>query len=300
MTEHLPFSGDHTAIAATTILLECKNRLNAVKQTHVDMQRELHALDIEISGMLEINKIEQDITFLDKIWAIAADWNVSWERWKGTSFNNLDVEDMVSSVLQFNKVMVKLGNDDGVNHHCNVWEILRDKVYLLQRILPIIQDLKNPAMRLRHWESLQTELFTPFFDPASPDFNIESILNLNLYTHAEFIRNLSHNCNEELRIETSLADIELRWKNFDSNMNQQQKLDVLATTKHSQTLNNDFTQLNTMKTMKLAVYFQEDLTHCEETLNTIRQSMDDSLKRTTTNCDSISTRVTEAGAIYTS
>ncbi len=169
---------------------------------------------------------------------------------------------------------------------------LSDKVYLLQRVLPVIKDLKNPAMRLRHWESLQKELCTYVFDPTSPEFNMESILSLNLHVAhaATFVRELNHNCNEELRIETSLADIESRWESFDLNMDKHEDMSAMA--ERSQALNDDAAQLNSIKTMKSAVHFQEDLTHCEETLNTIRQVMD-SLVATKPNCiapDCISTR----------
>lgn len=45
------------------------------------------------------------------------------------------------------------------------WEILtslKEKVEQFRGILPLIQDLKNPAMRPRHWEKLQEEVGKSF------------------------------------------------------------------------------------------------------------------------------------------
>ncbi len=272
VTEHLPFSGDQatTIDEANAIISECEDIMNAVQQTYTDMQCEFLALDLEIPDILEVKKLQQDMDFLKQIWDVVADWDAAWERWKTTSLKNLDLVDMETSAVQFNKVILKLGKNEA-NRHWNVLETLNDKVYLLQRILPIIQDLKNPAMRLRHWESLKNELCTHFFDPTSPEFNIESILSLNLHTHhAAFIKQLSRNCNEEFCFETSLADIESRWKSFDLN-----NTDKVNMAERFQALNDDMAQLNDIKSMKLAtaVHFQKDVTHCDETLNAIRQDM---------------------------
>ncbi len=119
MIEHLPFSGNHTVFAANAIMAECKDRLSAVQKNYTCMQREFLALDLEIPDILEIKKIEQDIEFLEQIWAVAADWDAAWESWKATSLNNLDLEDMESSTVQFNKVIVELGSE--INRW-NVWE----------------------------------------------------------------------------------------------------------------------------------------------------------------------------------
>ncbi len=297
MTEHLPFSGDHKTVdEANAIVSECDDRLNAVQQTYMDMRREFLVLDLEIPDMLEVKKLQQDVDFLKQIWDVVADWDTAWERWKTTSLKNLDVVDMEISAVQFNKLILKLGKDE-MDHHWNVLETLSDKVCLLQRILPVIQDLKNPAMRLRHWESLKNEVCMHFFDPTSPEFKIESILSLNLHTHhAAFIKELSSNCNEEFCIETSLADIESRWERFDLN-----NMDKFDMAEHFQALNDDMEQLNNIKIMKLAtaVHFQKDVTHCDETLTAIRQVMD-SLVTTQSNCidhDDISTRA--EATIYT-
>ncbi len=276
-------------------MAECKNRLSALQQNHTCMQREVMALDIVIPDILEMKKTEQDIRVLEKIWDIAAGWDASWESWKATSLNNLDVENMEASGIQFNKVVAELRNNE-LHRRWAAWETLSDKVYHLQHVLlPVIKDLKNPAMRLRHWESLQKELCTCVFDPTSPEFSMDSILSLNLHVahSAAFIRELSQNCNEELRIETLIADIESLWENFDLNSTDKHS-NMSALAERSRALNDDAAQLNNIKTMRPAIHFQEDLTHCEETLNTSRQVMDSLIAATNANC--IATDYTSARA----
>eukprot|EP00798_Chlamydomonas_sp_ICE-L_P018685 gene18685-25205_t len=49
--------------------------------------------------------------------------------------------------------------------------------------MPLITDLRNPSMRERHWEQLMTEIGTKF-DPFSPTFSLDSVVQLRLDQHA--------------------------------------------------------------------------------------------------------------------
>lgn len=39
-----------------------------------------------------------------------------------------------------------------------VWEAMKEKVEQFRQTMPLIQDLKNPALRLRHWDALRSEV----------------------------------------------------------------------------------------------------------------------------------------------
>ena len=64
-------------------------------------------------------------------------------------------------------------------------------------------DLRNPAMRPRHWANLM-EVVGSKFDPAGPTFTLDSVVKLHLDQHAELIADLSGNASKELAIEMSI------------------------------------------------------------------------------------------------
>ncbi len=298
--EHLLFGGrdDYkTADEAKAIISGCENRLSAVQQTYMDIQREFLALDLEISDTLEVKKLQQDIDFLKQIWDVTSDWDAEWERWKMTPLKSLDIVDVEMSAERYNKFITKLGKNEKSNW--NVLETLSDKIYVIRCILPVVKALRNSAMHSRHWESLKNELQMHVFDPTLSEFNIESILNFNLHTHhAAFMKELSRTCNEEFCIETSLTEIMSRWKSFDLS-----NTDSVDIAKHLKALNDDTGELNKIRSTKLAtaVAFEEDVTHCDEVLNAIRQDMD-CLVRTQSNCidHNVISTITEEATIYTS
>jgi dynein heavy chain, axonemal len=53
---------------------------------------------------------------------------------------------------------MKLGRDI---KHLEVWQNLKDRVDQVKAMLPLITDLKNPALRARHWSQLQEEVGKP-------------------------------------------------------------------------------------------------------------------------------------------
>ena len=45
------------------------------------------------------------------------------------------------------------------------WEItesIRSRIDQFKRTMPLVQDLKNPAMRERHWAEIKTQIQKPF------------------------------------------------------------------------------------------------------------------------------------------
>ena len=77
---------------------------------------------------------------------------------------------------------------------------LKGRIDTFERTMPLIQDLKNPAMRERHWEQLKEEVQQPF-DHTSDDFTLEKIMELGLDQYYEVIGNISSAASKELSIE---------------------------------------------------------------------------------------------------
>ena len=72
-----------------------------------------------------------------------------------------------------------------------------------KKTMPLITDLRNPAMRERHWAQLMDHIGARF-DPSGESFTLESVINLHLDQHVDFIAELSGNASKELGIETAI------------------------------------------------------------------------------------------------
>ena len=65
--------------------------------------------------------------------------------------------------------------------------------------IPLIQGLRNPGMRHRHWEQLSEELGFPLFPKA--DLTFKKCLDMNLQKHVEKIAKVAEVAGKEYAIE---------------------------------------------------------------------------------------------------
>ena len=79
----------------------------------------------------------------------------------------------------------------------------QDVVDSFKKTMPLITDMRNPAMRPRHWARLM-EAIGAAFDPTAPGFTLDSVIGLHLDQHADIIAELSANATKELAIELSI------------------------------------------------------------------------------------------------
>ena len=77
--------------------------------------------------------------------------------------------------------------------------------------MPLIMDLRDEAMRERHWKELRFEVKEDF-DENAEDFSLEKVFELGLNNHAEKVSELADNARKELKIEVQLKEIKRMWE----------------------------------------------------------------------------------------
>lgn len=88
---------------------------------------------------------------------------------------------------------------------------MRNRIDQFRTAMPLITDLRDEAMRERHWKELKFEVKEEF-DENSPEFTLEKIFELGLNNYGEKIAELADNSRKELRIEIQLEEIRRIWE----------------------------------------------------------------------------------------
>lgn len=83
----------------------------------------------------------------------------------------LQVEEMETQAIGYAKRIVKLGRDI---KHWGVWAHYKETVDSFKKTMPLVMDLRNPAMRPRHWSALMDAVGEQF-DPEGEDFTLEKV-----------------------------------------------------------------------------------------------------------------------------
>ena len=100
---------------------------------------------------LQLADTEKDLELLETMWQIADGWEKNWNTWKKGQFSALNVESMEMTAATFNKQIGKMRDIK----RWGVWTMMRERIDRFRATLPLIQDLRNPALRDRHWDMVR-------------------------------------------------------------------------------------------------------------------------------------------------
>ena len=181
------------------------------------------------------------------------------------------------------KSVVKLGKhihgaDDPV---WGTWASLKGVIDAFKKTMPLISDLRNPAIRARHWSQVM-ETCGREFDPHGDDFTLGKVTELGLHLHDEFIAEMSTNATKELAIENSLLSIKETWGGLSLDMTRAKEgrdvFKLRSTEDLYAALEDNIVTLSTMKASKFFVVFESTITSWEQKLMLVSEMVDLVLK----------------------
>ncbi|XP_060896803.1 dynein axonemal heavy chain 2-like [Labrus mixtus] len=205
-----PFDSVLSTKMALTQIAEHHSELEALKQEETTILHGLGVFKIEQSPNKGILTLEKDIEHLQQVWEITREWNVMWNNWKVGQFATLRTESMENIAQDMFKKVNKLQRELK-DKEWDIVNVSKSKIEQFKRIMPLIADLRNPAMRDRHWKQICEELQCTF-DQNSAEFTLEKMISLGLDKYAEKICEISGAASKELSIEQGLDDIIKTWK----------------------------------------------------------------------------------------
>lgn len=178
---------------------------------------------------------------------------------------------METAAVGVGKRITKLGREV---KHWPVWSSIKDTVDAFKKTMPLVIDLRNPALRPRHWDQLMEQVGRRF-DPFSDEFTLDSVVQLGLATHAEFITEMSTNATKELAIENSLQAIAEVWETLELDMVEYKATYKLRSTEDVYAaLEDNVVTLSTMKASKFFVVFEKPITHWEQQLSLVSEMVE--------------------------
>ena len=205
-----PFSGEVAPGEATAALASYHQSLAELRATEAGLAVGLKVFAIAQAPYKEFVGMDADLGFLDQLWGLASEFDAKYAEWKVTTFNGIETEVLENEAGSRLKKLVKLQRQvkdkewDMVQHY-------RDKLSTFKAVMPLILDLKEPAMRDRHWKRLMEQVGKDF-DPYSEEFTLGSMIDLELAAFSEQVSDISGAAAQELKIEHKIAEIAAMWE----------------------------------------------------------------------------------------
>jgi dynein heavy chain len=266
----LPFTDEMSPADSIGRITEYKEKLQAERARQDKLKAGLSIFNLEEPEYKEISDIERDMGVLKDIWEVAVDWEAKWDAWKAGVFRTLETPQMETQAAIFLKRIGKLARTVKSLTRIGGWKCLdaiKNRVIQFQNTMPLIQDLKNPVIRDRHWVELKSEI-NKDFNATSDDFTLEKVFTLGLHMHSEFIATMSSNANKEAAIEAALKEIVTVWGEMEIDMMGFKDIyyKIRSTEDLYTQLEDNQVQLSTMKASRFYMTFEKEILYWEHAL----------------------------------
>ncbi|XP_076467072.1 dynein axonemal heavy chain 1-like isoform X2 [Babylonia areolata] len=225
----------------------------------------------------KLAKLVKDFEPYRNLWVTVSDWLRWQESWMNDPLTSINAEEVEKNVMDAYKTMhksVKIFNEIP-----NVQEVaseIKGMIEDFRPYIPLIQGLRNPGMRNRHWEQLSEELGFPIRPKANLTFS--KCLEMNLQDHIAVISKVAEVAGKEYSIEQALDKMEKEWEPvmFDILPYKETGTYIVKTSEETNQLLDDHIVMT--QSMSFSPYkkpFEDRISKWESTLRTTQDVLDE-------------------------
>ncbi|XP_019715984.1 dynein heavy chain 10, axonemal-like [Hippocampus comes] len=233
-------------------------------------------LDLPVLAYPEIVSIQKDMNGLRQIYDIFRDQKVAKTKWSQTLWVDLDIHLLQEGVEFFVQNLRKLPKDvRALPVACFVEGRMKE----FRDSLPFLLDLKNEALRERHWKQLMKRTGTSF-EMNRCSFTLENMFAMDLHKHADVIDDIVTSAVKELGIEKGVKEVVETWENMKfivqpySKGTQQQSSILGAVDEILSNVDNDAMNLQSMAGSRFVGPFLSTIQQWEKDLSLISETIE--------------------------
>ncbi|KAH6590256.1 hypothetical protein BASA50_009516 [Batrachochytrium salamandrivorans] len=269
-----PFSSSFGVDRALKSIADYRAALTAAEDHEKSLKKGLAVFKIEQAPSKDIEMMAIDLDSLTQVWQATQEWNMLYEAWRSVPFITLDSSEIEESVQKFVKRLSKMTKEA---KNWDVYINLKDRVSQTKRSLPLLLDLRNPAIRDRHWNQIIDDIGKTF-TAQREEFTLDNIFELGMDQHTDFIATVSASATKELSIEQGLLSIKEAWLALDLDIvpykEEKGYFKIKSTEELFELLEDNQVTLSSMKASKYFLSFQDQVDNWERTLTHIMEAIE--------------------------
>eukprot|EP00049_Salpingoeca_infusionum_P016632 m.342064 g.342064 ORF g.342064 m.342064 type:complete len:4133 (+) comp16119_c0_seq2:317-12715(+) len=163
---------------------------------------------VEVTKFSALEETHAEIKAKSLMWESKKEWGDMEEQWGATPFLQLDAEEMGGTITKMAKSVYSLTKQLPENE---VLPELQLQIEKMKAKMPVITDLRNPALKPRHWERINEIVGTTL--PLDESLTVALLDELDVWSHVEELQEVSSGASSEASLETMLKKVEDAWKN---------------------------------------------------------------------------------------
>lgn len=246
------------------------------KEVQVRKYNELEDLfELQVSKYPETQDTRIELRLLKGLWDSKAMVGSTYVDWRTALWSEINTEALDDENKVLLKHLRKQGNDFPVVKGWAVYRDIEDAIKNMGVVLPLINDLHSPAMRVRHWKSLAAVCEVKSVNPSDPKFTMDDMMQLNLHAHVEDVSMIVETAQKELKIENKLEVIEAAWKDMELHYVPHKDTEMFVVRPSEElveSLEAHQMELQSMVGMgKFVDFFRERVMHWQKTLGSVEE-----------------------------
>ncbi|ESN96268.1 hypothetical protein HELRODRAFT_67881 [Helobdella robusta] len=197
-----------------SLMREFNFEMYRLEQKRQDIGNSQKLFDLPIVMYSDFFRVQKDINYLESIYKIFKNYMSARSEWdviQWTDLNVNSIQDGIDSLLLQAKKLPKAVKE------MQSFTILENCMKSFKDNLPIIVELKNEAMRERHWKILMNKTKIKF-DTNINAFTLKNLFAMNLANYYDVVIETISDAIKEANIEKALKEIEYTWSNLRFNI----------------------------------------------------------------------------------
>ncbi|RKP21444.1 hypothetical protein ROZALSC1DRAFT_11414, partial [Rozella allomycis CSF55] len=208
--KHGPRMQDKDLDLGTTQLSTAKEMIVKFQQRRENLVSAEKLFNLDVSTFSDLYDLENEMILLSGIYELYNDVKKAVMGWSKSLWSLIDISSMNKTIETFVLRLKKLPKEI---KQMGPFNIVAANINSFKDSIPLYSDLKNEALRERHWKKLM-EITGKQFDMNPETFTLEKLFSMNLHEHSESIGEIVGAANKELSIENGLKEVEVTWKNI--------------------------------------------------------------------------------------
>ena len=137
-------------------------------------------MQMQVDNMSNLLQTQKEFASRWNAWKALYDWIKMTEEWRAAPVQTLSAALITTKVDEFSKDAFKMGK---ANKEDMVVYRLKDTIEKFKEVVPLMEEVANPALKDRHWKRIFGLLDRPY-DPDTP-FSTNDLLDYGIMNKIE-------------------------------------------------------------------------------------------------------------------
>eukprot|EP01065_Artemidia_motanka_P041378 TRINITY_DN5358_c0_g3_i1.p1 TRINITY_DN5358_c0_g3~~TRINITY_DN5358_c0_g3_i1.p1 ORF type:complete len:4876 (+),score=1837.91 TRINITY_DN5358_c0_g3_i1:119-14629(+) len=243
---------------------EWNHKLVMRKKKRDEFVRDEKLFGLEISSYPPLISMEEELFRLSFVYDLYADWAETMKTWSSTQWGDIQIDQMQRSTEGMMKKLKEAYKKYG---ELAPFSAMQETVRNFFNSLPLFRQLKNEALRERHWKLLM-DATGKTFDFSS--FTLSSLVEMRPFEFEEQINVIVAGASRELNIELSIKGIREHWSKTSFELHKKARCHLLGDPKEiTEMIDEHIMALQSIANFKWVKPFIDEVRLWERKLNTM-------------------------------